>query len=30
MMKNQLAGLMQQAQKMQQNMEKMQAELAST
>lgn len=29
MMKNQLAGLMQQAQKMQQNMEKMQAELAS-
>jgi DNA-binding YbaB/EbfC family protein len=30
MMKNQLAGLMQQAQKMQQNMEKMQAELANT
>ena len=30
MMKNQIAGLMQQAQKMQQNMEKMQAELAST
>ena len=30
MMKNQLAGLMQQAQKMQQNMEKMQVELAAT
>lgn len=30
MMKNQLAGLMQQAQKMQQNMERMQAELATT
>jgi nucleoid-associated protein EbfC len=29
-MKNQLAGLMQQAQKMQQNMEKLQAELAGT
>lgn len=30
MMKNQIANLMQQAQKMQQNMEKMQAELANT
>lgn len=30
MMKNQLAGLMQKAQKMQQDMEKMQAELANT
>lgn len=30
MMKNQLAGLMQQAQKVQENMEKMQAELANT